>query len=137
MMKTKKEFPWLLKPLAWVELAGDRVRLPVIWIGCLHDQPCRLLVGLREGVSIPGAESFCGDFDLLWMAGSISRPVLRAEDPKPAMMRLKCCNAGLRNDCGGWTLDGSLAGITVGGRTFLPGELDIARWLKPSDRADA
>ena len=62
----------VLRPntLAWIEQAGGEVVLPVVWFGCVHGFPVRLVVGLRDESCLVGGEDRVRRFCLCWMRDS-------------------------------------------------------------------
>lgn len=129
----------ILRPetLAWIEQAGGEMLLPVVWFGCMHGFPTRLVVGLRGESRLVGGEDRVRRFCLCWMR---DRSVMDRPDEQSTygeIVRLGCHDGQIVDAYGALTLSGRLEKLTIGQRTFSAGQVDFARFLGSSSRADA
>lgn len=120
------------RSLAWVESAGGGDAVPVVWFGCLHGRPTRLMVGLRAS-SWP-ADQEVGDrrFSLCWVPSGKDREDSARKDT----MRLRCRHGRVIDAYGTVTLYGQLEEVAIGRRILSGAQVDFFRLLEVSCRAD-
>ncbi|ABA89668.1 hypothetical protein Pcar_2429 [Syntrophotalea carbinolica DSM 2380] len=121
------------KTLAWVERADGGNVLPVVWFGCLHGSPTRLLIGLRSEATYPDAGAPVSQFSLCWVPNGGEEASVAQRN----MLRLHCLHGQLSDEYGTVTLCGQLSGLTVGDRTLSLSQVDVMRLLAPTGKADA
>lgn len=129
----------ILRPetLAWIEQADGKVVVPVVWFGCMHGLPARLVVGLRGEPHLVGGEDRVRRFCLCWMQdrSALGSPEEMATHDE--IVRLGCHDGQIVDAYGTLTLSGKLEKLTIGQRTFYAGQVDFSRFLGSSCRADA
>jgi len=130
----------VLRPrtLAWIEQAGGEVVFPVVWFGCVHGYPARLVVGLRDKSCLVGVGDWARRFCLCWMRDSSAIEELSEDKVNHGdIVRLVCDDGQIANAYGALILSGRLEKLTIGQRTFSAGQVDFTRFLGSSSRADA
>lgn len=126
------------KTLAWIEHKGDQAVLPVVWFGCLHGYPARLVVGLRSEACLVGEAHPLQRFCLCWLQdrSPLEKPLEKGQHHEQ-IVRLNCRAGLVVHAHGTLTLHGKMERLTIGQRTFAAGQVDFARLLGSSSRADA
>lgn len=136
-MNLQKDLMLRPKTLAWIEQPGGEVVLPVVWFGCMHGFPSRLVAGLRNEARLVGCEDRVRRFCLCWMR---DRSVMGPPEELSAqgeIVRIGCQDGQIADAYGTLILSGRLENLTIGQRSFSAGQVDFARFLGSSSRADA
>jgi hypothetical protein len=125
------------KTLAWIEQAGREAVLPVVWFGCVHGFPTRLIVGLRDEPGVVGGEDRVRRFCLCWMRDRSAMDPSEEKATYREIVRIGCHDGQIADAYGTLILSGRLEKLTIGQRTFSAGQVDFSRFLGSSSRADA
>jgi SAM-dependent methyltransferase len=125
------------RTLAWIVLADARVRLPVVWYGCLSGSPARLVAGLREEVMTEVAGVSLHRF-VLYRLPARAKASGGGEGTvcRDRLLRLECQDGRIEPGFGLQALCGRLERVVIGRRCFDASRFDFGLLLHPCRRAD-